>query len=64
MLDHQWKQWQAMHGKQYLNLDEETQRLHMWKENLAKIEEHNNGNKSYKLAMNHLGDLVRWHTQQ
>ena len=61
MLDPQWKQWKAMHGKQYLNLAEETQRFHVWKENLATIGEHNNGNKGFKLAMNHLGDLVRWH---
>jgi cathepsin L len=53
-----WKAWKSFHGKSYTNQEEEKLRNLIWKSNLKKIVAHNEGKHSYKLAMNHLGDMV------
>jgi len=57
-LGEQWSLWKSEHGKEYQNPAEEEQRLRVWKENQALIEEHNRGNHSFTLAMNQFGDMV------
>lgn len=52
-----------MHGKNYRNQFEEIFRMKVFIDNKKKIDEHNAkyelGEASYKMKMNHLGDLVR-----
>ena len=45
------------YNKKYDNIAEFNDRLHIFIENHKFIEEHNNRNETYKLGMNHLGDL-------
>ena len=55
-----WKAWKSFHGKSYGDVGEERVRNFIWKDNLKKINAHNyDQTHNYKLAMNHLGDLVR-----
>ena len=56
--DPNWKAWKSFHGKSYANKVEEKLRNVIWKANLKRIVAHNEGKHTYKLAMNHLGDLV------
>lgn len=56
--DPNWKAWKSFHEKAYKNDEEEKLRNMIWKSNLKKIVAHNEGHHSFKLAMNHLGDLV------
>ena len=56
--DPSWKAWKSFHGKSYGDVGEERVRNFIWQDNLKKIVSHNEVHK-YKLAMNHLGDLVR-----
>ena len=55
--DPSWKVWKSFHNKEYENVDEERIRNFIWQDNLKRIVSHNQAHK-YKLAMNHLGDLV------
>ncbi|EDO45852.1 predicted protein [Nematostella vectensis] len=56
--DPNWKAWKSFHGKEYPNKNEETMRNFIWQNNLKKIVTHNEGKHSFKLAMNHLGDMT------
>lgn len=56
--DPNWKAWKSFHDKSYANKEEEKLRNMIWKNNLKKIVAHNERKHGYKLAMNHLGDLV------
>ena len=56
--DPNWKAWKSFHGKSYGDVGEERIRNFIWLDNLKRIVSHNEVHK-YKLAMNHLGDLVR-----
>ena len=58
-LDTQWFSWKAQHSKTYSDQDEEDARRLVWHDNLKKIVEHNNANKTYTLALNEFADLVR-----
>ncbi|XP_020631216.1 cathepsin L1-like isoform X1 [Orbicella faveolata] len=55
----QWKAWKSFHGKSYLTKSEETMRKAIWRDNLKTINEHNSQGRSYRLAMNHFGDLTQ-----
>ena len=50
-----------MMGREYINMEETAMRQEVWSDNLKLIHEHNKLDKSYTLAMNHLGDLVSYH---
>jgi len=45
-------------GREYINMEETAMRQEVWSDNLKLIHEHNKLDKSYTLAMNHLGDLT------
>ena len=54
----EWQVWKIMHDKRYVDMNEDQHRKEIWQTNLKIIAEHNKGNHSYVLAMNHLGDLT------
>ena len=56
--DFLWDSWKVEHKKTYSNEIEEQMRRDIWNSNFRLIEEHNRGNHSYTLALNHLADLV------
>ena len=56
--DDEWHSWKKFYGKSYED-NEEHVRYAIWKENSKIIARHNEGQHSYSLTMNHLGDLVR-----
>nr|XP_056700051.1 procathepsin L-like [Euleptes europaea] len=60
-LEEAWKGWKGLHAKEYLE-EEEVFRRAVWEKNLRRIQLHNLeaslGKHSYRLAMNHLGDLT------
>ena len=55
--DPNWRAWKSFHNKNYDDEGEERVRNFIWQDNLKRIVSHNEEHK-YKLAMNHLGDLV------
>ena len=57
--DPSWKAWKSFHNKDYVDEGEERLRNFIWQDNLKRIVSHNEVHK-YKLAMNHLGDMVRF----
>ena len=57
-VNEKWQAWKQEHGKLFSTEQEETQRMEIWMNNLAAIQEHNRHNHSFTLAMNHFGDLV------
>lgn len=59
--DPNWKAWKLFHNKNYVDEGEERLRNFIWQDNLKRIVSHNEVHK-YKLAMNHLGDMVRFQT--
>ena len=59
--DPNWKAWKSFHNKNYDDEGEERLRNFIWQDNLKRIVSHNEVHK-YKLAMNHLGDMVRFKT--
>ncbi|XP_049528859.1 cathepsin L-like [Dermacentor silvarum] len=62
LIEEQWKSFKSMHGKLYQTKEEEQKRLLIFSSNLELIKEHNQkyneGNVSFKLAMNRFGDMV------
>jgi len=56
--DDEWHSWKKFYGKSYED-NEEHVRYAIWKENSKMIARHNEGQHSYSLTMNHLGDLTR-----
>lgn len=58
LLPLQFALWKEHHGKQYGSEDEHTARHQIWSKNVRWIHEHNKDNKTYTVAMNHLGDLT------
>ncbi|XP_041085891.1 procathepsin L-like isoform X2 [Polyodon spathula] len=60
-LEDPWQEWKGLHGKQYSEETESYRRM-VWEENWRFIEQHNQeyaaGKHSYKLGMNHFGDLT------
>ena len=61
--DPNWKAWKSFHKKSYVDEGEERLRNFIWQDNLKRIVSHNEVHK-YKLAMNHLGDMVRFQTSE
>ncbi|GLJ21918.1 hypothetical protein SUGI_0410190 [Cryptomeria japonica] len=53
-----YEQWMGEHGKAYNGLLEKEARFHIFKNNLAYIESHNQKNESYKLGLNNFADLT------
>ncbi|XP_014242774.1 cathepsin L1-like [Cimex lectularius] len=57
-----WVVFKAKHGKKYKNIQEERFRMNVFLENKKQIEEHNaqfeSGKVSFKLGMNHYGDML------
>lgn len=56
--DNDWQAWKVFHQKNYQTTDEEHLRYAIWKENLKIIQHHNSKKSSFRMAMNHLGDMV------
>ncbi|XP_067410660.1 procathepsin L-like [Emydura macquarii macquarii] len=60
-LEEGWRGWKSFHAKEYPE-EEEAFRRAVWEKNLQRIEHHNLesslGKHSYRLEMNHLGDLT------
>lgn len=58
--DDAWQAWKQFHNKKYESDDEESLRYTIWHENHKAILRHNTDNthSTYKMAMNHLGDMV------
>lgn len=57
--DSLWSSWKQQHQKSYTNDIEEEMRRDIWNSNYKLIQQHNNLNHTYTLALNHLADLVR-----
>jgi len=61
-LDSFWEEFKELHGKQYLNAEEETLRRSVWEDNLNFINKHNleasMGHHTYRVKMNKYGDLT------
>lgn len=58
--DSEWLEWKLKHNKDYDSQEEELSRRQIWINNYKLIEEHNKGDHTFKLALNHLADLVRF----
>ncbi|NXK38793.1 CATL2 protein, partial [Piprites chloris] len=60
-LEEAWEEWKSLYSKEYPEEDE-TFRREIWEKNLRHIQQHNReeaqGKHSYRLAMNHFGDLT------
>lgn len=61
-IEEQWKSFKSMHGKLYQTKEEEQKSILIFASNLEFIKEHNQkyneGNVSFKLAMNRFGDML------
>ncbi|NXB29301.1 CATL1 protein, partial [Eulacestoma nigropectus] len=60
-LEEAWEGWKSLYAKEYPGEDEAIRR-EIWEQNLRHIQQHNweesQGKHSYRLAMNHFGDLT------
>ncbi|KFU84448.1 Cathepsin L1, partial [Chaetura pelagica] len=60
-LQETWEGWKSLHAKKYPG-EVESIRRQVWEKNLRRIQQHNQeesqGHHSFRLAMNHYGDLV------
>ncbi|NWI51632.1 CATL2 protein, partial [Calyptomena viridis] len=60
-LEEAWEGWKSFHAKEYPG-EAETVRREIWEKNLRHIQQHNweesQGKHSFRLAMNHFGDLT------
>ncbi|NXP59359.1 CATL1 protein, partial [Chloropsis cyanopogon] len=60
-LEEAWQGWKSLHAKEYPG-EAEALRREIWEQNLRYIQQHNReesqGKHSYRLAMNHFGDLT------
>lgn len=61
--EEQWQSWKTVHQKFYADHSEDTLRRQIWEDNLAKIQDHNNGVRAenFSLAINQFADLVSAH---
>lgn len=59
LLDSQWHLWKAEHGMVYKDSSEERQKRTVWEDNYHLVQEHNQGNHTFKLKLNMFADLVR-----
>ena len=57
-IETQWSQWKKQYAKTYLNGKDEFQRKLTWSQNAKFIEDFNQEEHSYSLALNQLSDLV------
>ena len=62
----EWSNWKLLHAKQYNSTLEELERHLIWLSNKRYIDAHNANSHifGFKLAMNHLGDVVSYHKVQ
>jgi len=58
LLPLQFQLWKEHAGRNYESSEEHSERQGIWSKNVKLIHEHNQQNKSYSLAINHLGDLT------
>ncbi|NWI65047.1 CATK protein, partial [Todus mexicanus] len=60
-LEAAWEGWKSLHAKEYPG-EAESSRREVWEKNLRRIQQHNQeesrGQHTFRLAMNHHGDLV------
>ena len=58
----EWHMWKSQHGKSYVSVREELERHFVWLANREYINAHNQNAHifGFTLAMNHLGDIVRF----
>ncbi|KAI4874694.1 hypothetical protein NFI96_021607 [Prochilodus magdalenae] len=68
LVDLEFQAWKEKFGKSYGSEEEESQRKMIWVDNLKMVLEHNKladqGNKSYRLGMNHFADMNNQEYQQ
>lgn len=57
-IETQWKQWKRQHAKTYLNGKDEFQRKLNWSKNAKFVEDFNQEDHRFSLAINHFSDLV------
>nr|DAD41349.1 TPA_asm: hypothetical protein HUJ06_015672 [Nelumbo nucifera] len=53
-----YESWLVTHGKAYNALGEKERRFEIFKDNLRFIDEHNSGNRTYKVGLNRFADLT------
>ena len=59
LLQAEWEQWRAEHGKRYLSAADEATKRQTWSKNYDHIQKHNNrGNAAMKLSLNQFADMV------
>ncbi|KAK4426391.1 Cysteine proteinase RD21A [Sesamum alatum] len=53
-----YERWLAEHGKAYNGIGEKDRRFEIFKDNLKFVDEHNSGNRTYKVGLNRFADLT------